>query len=93
MKTKIPQVDLKYLTINFALSHFLKILLGGILADDMGMGKTITLIALILRHKELAVTSLSETSYNTAAMNRCTGTLIVCPPSVVGKRKFLLFFK
>jgi SNF2 family DNA or RNA helicase len=68
-------------------------LLGGILADDMGMGKTITLIALILRHKELAVTSLSETSYNTAAMNRCTGTLIVCPPSVVGKRKFLLFLK
>lgn len=53
---------------------------GGLLLQDTGMGKTIETIALMLRHpRETAASSAAASS---AAQG---GTLILCPPSLVGQ--------
>ncbi|KAM8854833.1 transcription termination factor 2 isoform 2-T3 [Spinachia spinachia] len=61
---------------------------GGILADDMGLGKTLTIIALILAKKskvngELEEKPQSWISKADSSMVASTGTLIICPASLV----------
>ncbi|XP_046397979.1 transcription termination factor 2-like [Ischnura elegans] len=56
---------------------------GGILADDMGLGKTLSMISLILKHKEL----LRDGKIEDNDGNLRGGTLIVCPTSLLGQWK------
>ncbi|MED6218236.1 hypothetical protein PIB30_025010 [Stylosanthes scabra] len=53
---------------------------GGFLADDQGLGKTVSMIALILMQRSLQSKSITDDACNhkTAA-----GTLIVCPASIL----------
>ncbi|XP_071442809.1 transcription termination factor 2 [Hetaerina americana] len=56
---------------------------GGILADDMGLGKTLSMISLILKHKEL----IRDEQVEDLGGNLRGGTLIVCPTSLLGQWK------
>ncbi|KAL6100380.1 ttf2 [Pungitius sinensis] len=61
---------------------------GGILADDMGLGKTLTIIALILAkkakaNKEVEKKPQSWISKTDSSLVASTGTLIICPASLV----------
>nr|XP_040057960.1 transcription termination factor 2 [Gasterosteus aculeatus aculeatus] len=61
---------------------------GGILADDMGLGKTLTIIALILAkktkaNKEAETKPQSWISKTDSSLVASTGTLIICPASLV----------
>ena len=72
--------------------------LGGILADDMGLGKTLTMISLILKHREI---ELERERLRREAgedeeqedwwkgkgfqLVRSKTTLIVCPASLMGQ--------
>lgn len=67
---------------------FLSCFKGGILADDMGLGKTLTMISLIVRQKELDPPPPASSDIwlsKTVKIKRSSGTLVVCPASVVGK--------
>uniref|UniRef100_A0A7S1BPX1 Uncharacterized protein n=1 Tax=Corethron hystrix TaxID=216773 RepID=A0A7S1BPX1_9STRA len=58
---------------------------GGILADAMGMGKTVMLIALIQRFKEIPVAS-PDVTVNHAVSPTCKGgTLVVAPLSLLSQ--------
>lgn len=58
---------------------------GGILADEMGMGKTIQAIALVLAKRELRRTnsepsgSSSQSPGSPAGLPKINGTLVICP--------------
>nr|AAH87733.1 Transcription termination factor, RNA polymerase II [Mus musculus] len=63
---------------------------GGILADDMGLGKTLTMIALILTKKNQQKSKEKERSEpvtwlskNDSSVFTSSGTLIVCPASLI----------
>ncbi|XP_038957991.1 transcription termination factor 2 isoform X1 [Rattus norvegicus] len=63
---------------------------GGILADDMGLGKTLTMIALILTKKNQQKSKEKDRSLpvmwlskNDSSVFTSTGTLIVCPASLI----------
>ncbi|XP_054831071.1 transcription termination factor 2 [Eublepharis macularius] len=62
---------------------------GGILADDMGLGKTLTMIALVLTQKQLQKEIVKEKkleicmSRQDSSVIFSTGTLIVCPASLI----------
>lgn len=70
---------------------------GGILADDMGLGKTLTMISLILKHRELLAEvdrakmergeEAKENNWNGKGSNLVMSktTLIVCPASLLGQ--------
>lgn len=68
---------------------------GGILADDMGLGKTLTMISLILKHKEMRENKSrdkggEEKENEWLGKHReflaiSHGTLIVCPASLLGQ--------
>ncbi|RAR15869.1 ATP-dependent DNA helicase [Stemphylium lycopersici] len=61
----------------------LQSLQGGILAEEMGLGKTVELIALILHHKrELPKGNVYDT-YTGAHVKASGGTLIITPPSIL----------
>lgn len=54
----------------------------------MGLGKTLTMISLVVRQKELdpaPPTSSDIWLSKTVKIKRSAGTLVVCPASVVGK--------
>ena len=65
---------------------------GGILADDMGLGKTLTMISLILKHREIkeqrreeGVKEDSDWKERLGDLVESTTTLIVCPASLLGQ--------
>ena len=60
----------------------------------MGLGKTLTMISLIVRQKELDPPPPASSDIwlsKTVKIKRSSGTLVVCPASVVGKRNFINF--
>ena len=62
---------------------------GGILADDMGLGKTLTMISLILKHREVQQEK-DEDKENVyqgklGSLVKSNTTLIVCPASLLGQ--------
>jgi len=70
---------------------------GGILADDMGLGKTLTMISLILKHRELEEDRKAklrmdgeedkenEWSGKLGDLVKSETTLIICPASLIGQ--------
>ena len=64
---------------------------GGILADDMGLGKTLTMISLIMKHREIETerrrSGDKEDEWNERLgdLVRSETTLIVCPASLIGQ--------
>merc|ERR1719193_292966 len=62
---------------------------GGILADDMGLGKTLTMISLILRHRErLEAAGNAEQGWSGGKLGglvKSNTTLIICPASLLGQ--------
>jgi len=71
---------------------------GGILADDMGLGKTLTMISLILKHREieedkkaeLRMKGLDDDKENEwngklGDLVKSETTLIICPASLIGQ--------
>ena len=66
---------------------------GGILADDMGLGKTLTMISLILKHRELIkvedstneIESEKDDYEKTEEIVKSNTTLIICPASLIGQ--------
>ena len=63
---------------------------GGILADDMGLGKTLTMISLILRHRErLEAARDNEKGWTQGGklggLVKSNTTLIICPASLLGQ--------
>lgn len=63
---------------------------GGILADDMGLGKTLTMISLILRHRErLEAEGSTEKGWTQGGklggLVKSNTTLIICPASLLGQ--------
>ena len=66
--------------------------LGGILADDMGLGKTLTMISLILKHREIEAerrkngeSEESEWSERMGDLVKSDTTLLICPASLIGQ--------
>ena len=64
---------------------------GGILADDMGLGKTLTMISLIMKHREIE-TERKRSGGDEDEWNERLGdlvksetTLIICPASLIGQ--------
>ena len=62
---------------------------GGILADDMGLGKTLTMISLLLKHREVQLEK-EEDKENVyqgklGSLVKSNTTLIVCPASLLGQ--------
>ena len=70
---------------------------GGILADDMGLGKTLTMIGLILKHRELeedrkaklrmegGEDKKNDWSGKLGDLVKSDTTLIICPASLIGQ--------
>jgi len=65
---------------------------GGILADDMGLGKTLTMISLILKHREIEAERRkngdnedSEWSERMGDLVKSDTTLLICPASLIGQ--------
>jgi len=65
---------------------------GGILADDMGLGKTLTMISLILKHREIEAerrkngeSKESEWSERMGDLVKSDTTLLICPASLIGQ--------
>ena len=62
---------------------------GGILADDMGLGKTLTMISLILRHRErLEAAGDTDQGWSGGKLGgivKSNTTLIICPASLLGQ--------
>jgi len=68
---------------------------GGILADDMGLGKTLTMISLILKHRELDADRKAklrmegeedkENEWSGKDLVKSETTLIICPASLIGQ--------
>ena len=62
---------------------------GGILADDMGLGKTLTMISLILRHRErLEAAGNADQGWSGGKLGglvKSNTTLIICPASLLGQ--------
>ncbi|XP_071510982.1 transcription termination factor 2-like [Diadema antillarum] len=59
---------------------------GGILADDMGLGKTLTMISLVMKHKQLTGSQKPEkdsTAVAEAGVIKSSCTLVVCPASLM----------
>ncbi|PQE34022.1 hypothetical protein CJF32_00002864 [Rutstroemia sp. NJR-2017a WRK4] len=63
----------------FALEARIK---GGILAEEMGLGKTVEMIALMTLHKRLAERSLVFDAYTDEDLRPTGATLIISPPSI-----------
>lgn len=63
---------------------------GGILADDMGLGKTLTMISLILKHRELEeeMRMGKENEWSEklpGGLVKSDATIIICPASLIGQ--------
>ncbi|CAH0484480.1 unnamed protein product [Peronospora farinosa] len=62
--------------------------LGGILADDMGMGKTMMMLSLIAYQKHMGEERLTNDNIPTQAKREATGkTLVICPLSLLHQWK------
>ncbi|PHH55951.1 putative ATP-dependent helicase [Ceratocystis fimbriata CBS 114723] len=58
---------------------------GGILAEEMGLGKTLEIISLILVHQRNMSEAEAEAKANTGPCRPTRATLIVCPESLKGQ--------
>ena len=66
---------------------------GGILADDMGLGKTLTMISLILKHREIEderrrageTEDADDWKEKMGDLVKSDTTLIICPASLLGQ--------
>lgn len=56
---------------------------GGVLAEEMGLGKTVEMISLILLHKRPETQNLVFDSYINESVRPTSATLIVTPPSIL----------
>jgi E3 ubiquitin-protein ligase SHPRH len=61
----------------------LQTLRGGILAEEMGLGKTVELLALISHHKRQAVGEAVFDTFTGAHVRTSGATLIITPPSIL----------
>ena len=58
---------------------------GGILAEEMGLGKTVEMIALICLHQSTTMGAIPDT--DPSSLQRCSATLIITPPSIIQQWK------
>ena len=66
---------------------------GGILADDMGLGKTLTMISLIMKHREIETEKRrnggedgdKDWQERLGDLVKSDTTLIICPASLIGQ--------
>ncbi|OAL49207.1 hypothetical protein IQ07DRAFT_569576 [Pyrenochaeta sp. DS3sAY3a] len=64
-------------------SDMLQSLQGGILAEEMGLGKTVELITLISLHKRIAAGDSVYDAYTGAHVRPSSATLIITPPAIL----------
>lgn len=60
---------------------------GGILAEEMGLGKTVELISLILLHKRTQAPRQVVDDYTGTEITSCNATLIITPPTILEQWK------
>lgn len=70
-------------TLNEAKDDTLQALRGGILAEEMGLGKTVELMALITHHKRKVSEGNIFDAYTGAFVKPSGATLIITPPSIL----------